>query len=424
MRWLRLFQWPKASDCVDVATFGAKGDGVTDDTRALQRAIDTVKDGCGRSLSLKPGTYRTTSTLLIKGRITVVGAGPNSIIHAAANHDVFLISEGATGSMLTRFQIRGSSVAPAPKKPGWYAIMTAAGSPPTDVTVSNLLISGRDALTGCNNGIKLNAGSDRWVICNNQFERLTGTADGSGYGILLESHHNVIKDNIFRGRRDTHGRHAVYLSSGASFNIVADNMTDMFNEEGITIYSKREHPPCRNNSIVNNLINGGGRLTVDSGGIGVYGNAINNHIEGNTVRDYDGYGIVVSDASQGGICIGTEVLGNAVRNAGTIGIVIVGAKQTNVQSNTVFRASRSEPGQHSGIDVRSAGNIRVQLCEDTTILSNTSLGLVQKYAFVINKSEPKPQGTIVAGNTFIAGAGQSAYELNGAPCIFLDNVVT
>ena len=71
--------WEKRSDWVNAKTDvkpGAAGDGVADDTAALQAALDTVRDGS--TVYLPPGTYRITRTLAIKGPVcgaAVIGHG-------------------------------------------------------------------------------------------------------------------------------------------------------------------------------------------------------------------------------------------------------------------------------------------------------------------------------------------------------------
>lgn len=62
-----------AATGVDVRDTGATGDGHTDDTEALQRAIDMVRD-TGGMVTLPPGTY-LTGKLILHSRVHLRGAG-------------------------------------------------------------------------------------------------------------------------------------------------------------------------------------------------------------------------------------------------------------------------------------------------------------------------------------------------------------
>ena len=74
----------RLDDRVSVRSFGAVGDGVTDDTIALQRAIDQLfLNNANKTnprsrviLHLEPGAYRISSTIYIPPNATIVGAGP------------------------------------------------------------------------------------------------------------------------------------------------------------------------------------------------------------------------------------------------------------------------------------------------------------------------------------------------------------
>lgn len=73
-RWLLQY-----SDVINVRWFGAKGDHATDDTAAIQAAINAVGTNLagGYIVYLPPGVYLTTSTLTVGARrITIRGAGP------------------------------------------------------------------------------------------------------------------------------------------------------------------------------------------------------------------------------------------------------------------------------------------------------------------------------------------------------------
>jgi pectin methylesterase-like acyl-CoA thioesterase len=75
------FVGPFASWANAKRDFGAVGDGVADDTRALQNALDSLKaDGKARVLWLPAGTYRITQTLQMVSQIYfgVIGEDPAS----------------------------------------------------------------------------------------------------------------------------------------------------------------------------------------------------------------------------------------------------------------------------------------------------------------------------------------------------------
>jgi len=85
--------WEPRSDWLNVKQCGAKGDGVTDDTEAIQKALDGAREGT--TVYLPPGTYRITRTLLLDGPlvgVSVVGHG----------RDTRLIWDGAAGGKLLR----------------------------------------------------------------------------------------------------------------------------------------------------------------------------------------------------------------------------------------------------------------------------------------------------------------------------------
>jgi hypothetical protein len=63
-----------ASRVLDAKTFGAAGDGKSDDTAPLQAAIDAARAGGGGTVVIPPGTYRT-GTLAIDSRIHLQGSG-------------------------------------------------------------------------------------------------------------------------------------------------------------------------------------------------------------------------------------------------------------------------------------------------------------------------------------------------------------
>ncbi len=84
--------YPVALNVKD-APYSAKGDGVADDTAAIQRAINDCP--AGKAVFLPEGTFRTTAVLEIKAKgIVLRGAGPQK---------TRIRCEGATGNIVTIF---------------------------------------------------------------------------------------------------------------------------------------------------------------------------------------------------------------------------------------------------------------------------------------------------------------------------------
>src|SRR5688500_16819066 len=70
-----------AMDIIDsVLSHGAAGDGVQDDTAFIQAALDSARDEGGGTVFLPVGTYKITSALKMASRVTLRGAGEQSIL--------------------------------------------------------------------------------------------------------------------------------------------------------------------------------------------------------------------------------------------------------------------------------------------------------------------------------------------------------
>lgn len=59
----------------NVREYGAKGDGVTDDTAAIQAAIDDAKQIAGSTVYMPAGIYKTTGTIKIYPHTRLIGGG-------------------------------------------------------------------------------------------------------------------------------------------------------------------------------------------------------------------------------------------------------------------------------------------------------------------------------------------------------------
>lgn len=91
----------KLRESVSVKDFGAIGDGVTDDTAAIQAAVDYVETLYGGTVSIPSGTYKISSTINMNGGygVQLIGQGGDGIHDSGmgAEASTILRWAGATG---------------------------------------------------------------------------------------------------------------------------------------------------------------------------------------------------------------------------------------------------------------------------------------------------------------------------------------
>jgi hypothetical protein len=95
----------------NVTKYGATGNGVTNDTAAIQAALDAVEDAGGGVVYLPEGTYVLTTGLTVARNVFVQGAGPQatSITHNG-NDACFLMRDGDAFSVYPNRGVAGLSV--------------------------------------------------------------------------------------------------------------------------------------------------------------------------------------------------------------------------------------------------------------------------------------------------------------------------
>jgi hypothetical protein len=87
----------KLKEFVSVRDYGTVGDGVTDDTTAIQKALDAVQAAGGGTVFIPVGTYKTTATLNLPALVSVEGQGQLSIIRPHSCDGINIQSSNVIG---------------------------------------------------------------------------------------------------------------------------------------------------------------------------------------------------------------------------------------------------------------------------------------------------------------------------------------
>lgn len=132
---------------VDVSQFGASGDGVTDDRRAIQDAIDRVHAAGGGTVRVPPGTYRCVGGIVLTNGVQLSGTGSPSRMNLTASP--------------TRLSLVGGG--------SLIAIRTPDST--SDVAVTDLELDGSSSSEG-SNGVSIEA-SGGSAAAGIRFERVT-----------------------------------------------------------------------------------------------------------------------------------------------------------------------------------------------------------------------------------------------------------
>lgn len=201
--------------------FGAVGDGIADDTSALQRAIDGLTDYS--TLTLTPGKNYRVGQLTISNKTNVKISGWNSKITYKAMATQLGMAISGTCTSITiegiTFVGSGNSV------DRHYGILAPNGSVLKRIRILY------NTILNCSLGISFNAnlsGSFQDILVEgNMLDNVVGTASGYGYGIHRAQAGAVsdgfkIIGNTIRGAQ----RHSIYHAMGTGSTISGNTILD------------------------------------------------------------------------------------------------------------------------------------------------------------------------------------------------------
>lgn len=310
--WSQYF-YDDGSQVYNVKAYGAKGDGTTDDTAAIQTAIDAAIAANGGIVFFPIGIYRISATLYIDGNFVYLqGIGKSRDFSDTASYPSSLTTFPPASAIVVNSSFpNGDPIIQFGKTTNTYMLIGGG--------VSGLLVSGNPGTPGDPSGW---LGGD--IIQQNNV-----------HGVIVEK--NVLESSNGRGVYGT-----CTISGGASDALTQDNLIRSLGNAGIYLDSGMK----TNNNSVNNYISG-----VTNYGIldsDIYNEVRDNYIE--NVARVSGYA-----AGTGIYCEavnGTLVRGNTVNGVDYHGIY-VGSSHMVIEGNAVFAANASNQSNGSGIYIEN-----------------------------------------------------------------------
>lgn len=206
----------KLRESVSAKDFGAVGDGVTDDTVAIQAAINALTTG--QTLVFPGGNYKLTAGLNIanKSRIRITGKARLFLSGASSSAYIFLLVGTIDDLEIDGLTLVGeNNPAYSQGAIGCNSGQTISNTRFHDLNISNI-----------NVGISHNAYSGgswtRGFCYNNYLKDLVGDSPGQGYGIHMAKASQIqVYDNII----DNASRHAIYQGAGVNCNNIITSNT-------------------------------------------------------------------------------------------------------------------------------------------------------------------------------------------------------
>ena len=182
----------KLKESVSVKDFGAVGDGVTDDTAAIQGAIDFANSEGGKRVWFPSATYRISAALVLYNRVTLDLDG-GGIIEQATD-GVYIVDCTGTASVTSRFAIENGRLRYVNQQSavGGSAIRLAS----TTVTTSNWLLSNL-SISKAYHSVYIPDGANTFL---GQMKNVT-SADSESYGFVFGGgasvHTNIRMSNVW-----------------------------------------------------------------------------------------------------------------------------------------------------------------------------------------------------------------------------------
>lgn len=405
------------------STYGATGNGVTDDTAALQAAITA---GANKYVFVPAGTYVISSALNVASPVVIFAAGA-SINTGASNISIFNIT--SSNVLIQGFSfVGGSSSTYNTNGKLIMAQGTDNGAAAAPTYISNITIQNNKFRNASRSPIYMQFVQKAWIVQNDIEDVVySGTELLSCLDIIFDN--NLVKDVTPGTAGNAYGMYAS-----------RQNTSDLV-----------RYPLCERVSVTNNHIENVEWEGIDCHGIDgftITGNTLKNcgdvnaaiaiihaddavstpiaaaknvTISNNIITNAQQYGIAMSSGSATIIHSNITISNNTLENCGTsstsndVGGILIGAtKNCSVVGNTLTYCAPY------GIVCNSqyASNITIESNSFNRIVSNTE---TTPSAILINRGASGTGSIMIGGNTLtLAGLGETYEAVYGVRAVVTD----
>jgi hypothetical protein len=360
----------KLNDIVSVRDYGAKGDGVTNDTAAFAAAA-TSAAALKQMLFIPGGTY-VIGNWTPSASLYVYGAGASNTIlrrpaNAVTNDAVINLTQG--GVTLESLTVDGN------KANNTLASQCISVTSNGNYTMRGLVVRNAKAVGGFGSGIAMSSTNDQTALTQTVIEDCIVTGCDSS-GVSVDECWNIRIDGCRAAQNtgsgisianfDTPIEPASQRSIMVVNNFCVDNTANGILVAGTTVTNVL--PPPGDQQPYNIIVQGNDCRENGSYGIAAQGTGINctgNQCFGNGSSDPTGAGVLFNcyhSICSNNICIGNKLFG----------IDAGGAYECSVCDNTcAFNGNASATPTGIGINIGACVNVS---CDDNTIINNGSAG--------------------------------------------------
>jgi parallel beta-helix repeat protein len=311
---------PGSPMVVDVKTKGAKGDGVTNDTAAIQAAIDAVA-GTGGTVLVPGGTYmiQTAARLSLKSNMTfklAAGATLKAITSNSANYDIVRV-DGQSNVNIVGGTIEGERSTHQGTTGEWGMGIGVYAS-------SKVVIDGVTTKETWGDGIYLGNKSKDITICGAvaDHNRRQGMSLVSASGV-------TVKDSIFKNTEGTNPQSGIDFepNTGEAVDNVTISGSQFLDNHSYGLEFYCGAGPVTNVTITRNTFSGNGDLPIE-----LYAGCTGNKITNNILSTKTAIGISLRQGANNNTVTGNEVTFTGARKGQA---VVDNGTGNTVSGNTV-----------------------------------------------------------------------------------------